>query len=161
VGIIFVYHIHIGHVIDGYVACYRTERTGHMTADIDRLLPLTPAVYHILLALVDGERHGYGIIKAVQAATDGKMRFGTGTLYRSLDYMLEVQLITEGVVRPDPAVNANAPRRHFRLTALGAQVFSAETERIGQLVRAGEAARARLGMPRPTLAFTARAGGEA
>ncbi len=132
-----------------------------MTPDIDRLLPLTPAVYHILLALVDGERHGYGIIKAVQAATDGKMRFGTGTLYRSLDYMLEAKLITEGVVRPDPDVNANAPRRHFRLTALGAQVFSAETERIGQLVRAGEAARERLGMPRPTLALMALGGGEA
>jgi len=106
------------------------------------LLPLTPAVYHILLALVDGERHGYGNIQAVQAATGGKMRFGTGTLYRSLDYMLDAGLIAESATQPDPAVNANAPRRHFRLTERGAQVFSAETERLGQLARAGEAGEA-------------------
>ncbi len=116
--------------------------------DSDALLPLTPAVYQIMLALVDGERHGYGIIKAVQAATGGRMRFGTGTLYRSLDYMFDAGLVAEGEIRVDPAVNANAPRRYFSLTPLGARVFAAETERIIQLARVGEAARTRLGEPR-------------
>jgi len=114
---------------------------------VDDLLPLTPAVYQIMLAPVDGERHGYGIIKAVRAATDGEMRFGTGTLYRSLDGMLDSKIVEEGDTPHDPAATANAPQRHFRLTNLGKAVFDAETERIVRLARAGEAARERLRRP--------------
>jgi DNA-binding PadR family transcriptional regulator len=102
--------------------------------DPQDLLPLTPAVFHILLALADGERHGYGIMKEVAALTDGKMRMGPGTLYGSIKRMLASGLIQESSTRPDPELD-DERRRYYRLTDLGRQVTSAEAQRLLHLVK--------------------------
>ncbi len=97
------------------------------------LLPLTPAVFHILLALAGGERHGYGIMQEVTRITDGLLHVGPGTLYRSIKHMLEARLIEEVDERPDPALD-DERRRYYRLTHFGRQVTKAEAERLAQLV---------------------------
>ena len=97
----------------------------------DALLPLTPAVFHILLALADGERHGYSIMQEIAAQTEGKLRIGPTTLYRSIKRMLEDGLISEVDERPDPALD-DERRRYYRLTAFGQQVAQAETRRLAQ-----------------------------
>src|SRR5689334_2103258 len=71
--------------------------------DPEAMLPLTPAVFHILLALADGERHGYSIMQEIAAHTGGHMRIGPTTLYRSIKHMLTDKLIAEVDERPDPA----------------------------------------------------------
>ncbi|WP_201363364.1 PadR family transcriptional regulator [Dictyobacter formicarum] len=96
-------------------------------------LPLTPAVFHILLALADGERHGYSIMQEIAAQTEGKLRIGPTTLYRSIKRMLEDGLIEETEERPDPALD-DERRRYYRLTALGLQVTQAEVQRLAQAV---------------------------
>ncbi len=101
--------------------------------DPESLLPLTPAVFHILLALVDGERHGYGIMQEVAHRTDGKARMGPGTLYGSIKRMLADGLIEESGERPDPALD-DERRRYYRLTNLGQRVVRAEAERLERLV---------------------------
>jgi DNA-binding PadR family transcriptional regulator len=106
--------------------------------DVDTLLPLTPAVFHILLALADGERHGYGIMKEVEAYTGGKLRLGPGTLYRSIKGMLAEGLIAESDERPDPALD-DERRRYYRLTEFGQRVARAELDRLTQLVAVGRA----------------------
>ena len=100
----------------------------------DELLPLTPAIFHILLALVDQERHGYGIMQEIAAITAGKMRIGPGTLYGSIKRMLATGLIAESVERPDPALD-DQRRRYYRLTDFGRRVASAEAQRLANLVR--------------------------
>jgi len=94
-------------------------------------LPLTHPIYHILLVLATGERHGYGLRRAIVASTEGRMRVGSGSLYRSLDVMLAAGLIgeTRGMVDDAPAL-----RRLFRLTDLGELIARAETERLVHLV---------------------------
>ena len=104
------------------------------------LLPLTPAVFHILLALADGERHGYGIMQEIVAATEGQMRIGPGTLYRSIKQMLAAGMIEESDERPDPALD-DERRRYYRLTGFGRQVAQAEAQRLARLVREAEARR--------------------
>ena len=101
--------------------------------DPEDLLPLTPAVFHVLLALVDAERHGYGIIKEVEARTDGKVRLGAGTLYGSIKRMLSEGMIAESDERPDPEAD-DERRRYYRLTDFGRRVVSAEARRLEQLV---------------------------
>jgi DNA-binding PadR family transcriptional regulator len=98
------------------------------------LLPLTPAVLHILLALVDGERHGYGIMQEVAARTGGTIRMGPGTLYGSIKRMMADGLIEESGERPDPAMD-DERRRYYRLTGFGRRVVRAEVERLEQVVR--------------------------
>jgi DNA-binding PadR family transcriptional regulator len=105
-----------------------------MDQDIEPLLPLTPAVFHILLALADQERHGYAIMQDVLAQTDGKLRFGPGTLYGSIKRMLAANLIEETDERPDPALD-DERRRYYRMTDFGRRVASAEAERLSHLVR--------------------------
>ncbi len=95
--------------------------------------PLTPAVYHILLALSDGEKHGYAIMKDVEAQTGGRLKMGPGTLYGSIKRMLAVNLIEEADERPDPALD-DERRRYYRLTGLGRNVVSMESERLAQAV---------------------------
>ena len=95
--------------------------------------PLTPAVYHILLALVDGEKHGYAIMKDVEAQTGGLFKMGPGTLYGSIKRMLAVKLIEEADERPDPELD-DERRRYYRLTGLGQHVVFAESERLAQAV---------------------------
>jgi DNA-binding PadR family transcriptional regulator len=101
--------------------------------DPQTLLPLTPAVFHILLALADGERHGYGIMQEI-AARDGAARMGPGTLYGSIKRMLVAGLIAESGERPDPALD-DERRRYYRLTDLGGRVAAAEAARLAGLVR--------------------------
>lgn len=97
-------------------------------------LPLTPAVFHILLALADEARHGYGIMQDVEYRTAGQVRLGPGTLYGSLQRMMADRLIEESDERPDPKVD-DQRRRYYRLTPLGRQVVEAEAARLQQLVK--------------------------
>jgi DNA-binding PadR family transcriptional regulator len=99
----------------------------------EKLLPLTPAVFHILLALADGDKHGYGIMREVAERTKGQMRMGPGTLYGSIKRMMLQQLIEEADERPDPELD-DERRRYYRLTNFGQRVAVAETKRVRQLV---------------------------
>ena len=107
--------------------------------EVRELLPLTPAVLHILLALAGEERHGYGIMREVEGRTGGETRLGPGTLYGSIKRMLADGLIEESAERPDPAMD-DQRRRYYRITDLGRRVAGAEAERLAGLV---ETARAR------------------
>ena len=104
-----------------------------MQSSLESLLPLTPAVFHILLALTDGERHGYGIMQEILAGTGGKFRIGPGTLYGSIKRMQADGLIEESEERSDPMLN-NERRRYYRLTPLGRRVAEAEARRLYQVV---------------------------
>src|SRR5438128_3587668 len=117
--------------------------------DPEALLPLTPAVFHVLLALADSERHGYGIMQEVAARTNGMMRMGPGTLYGSIKRMLAAGLIEESGERPDPALD-DERRRYYRLTQNGQAVLAGEAERLERLVRT---ARSRRATGRPAPAF--------
>ncbi len=101
--------------------------------DLETLLPLTPAVFHILLALADTERHGYGIMQEIALRTDGKVRMGPGTLYGSIKRMLAEGLIEELGERPDPELD-DERRHYYRLTSFGLHVAQAEAQRLAQLV---------------------------
>lgn len=112
-----------------------------MTAkDPQSLLPLTPAVLHILLALADGERHGYAIMQAVGRQTGGAVNMGPGTLYGSLRRMKEGGLVSESEEREDPERD-DVRRRYYELTELGGRVLSAEVRRLREVVDLPIAAR--------------------
>ncbi len=102
--------------------------------DPRRFLPLSPQQFHILLALTDGHRHGYAIIRDVADRTGGNMRLGTGTLYTALARLEALALLEESPRRPAPA-NDDERRRYYRLTDTGHAVLAAETERLETLVR--------------------------
>ena len=97
-------------------------------------LPLSPAVFHILLALVDGERHGYGIIQDVKQHTDGQMQLGPGTLYGAIKRLLKRGLIEEVGERSDPELNEER-RRYYRLTDFGQRVLRLEAGRLNEMVQ--------------------------
>ena len=105
------------------------------------LLPLTPAVFHILLALADEEKHGYAIMKEVEANSSGQMKMGPGTLYGSIKRMLELSLIEETDERPDPSLD-DQRRRYYKQTSFGAKVLKAELQRFADLVRVAQSKRA-------------------
>jgi DNA-binding PadR family transcriptional regulator len=105
-------------------------------------LPLTPAIAHILLALADGDRHGYAIMQEVERLTDGALRMGPGTLYGTIKRMLAAGLIEEADERPDPALD-DERRRYYRATRLGMAVLEAETARMSTLVSAARAKKVR------------------
>lgn len=105
--------------------------------DVQNLLPLTPAVFHILLALADGEKHGYGIMLEVATLTDNLIRMGPGTLYGTIKRMLEAGLIEETDERPDPALD-DERRRYYRITALGKRAAQAEAARLSRLLDAAK-----------------------
>jgi len=107
-------------------------------SDVDALLPLPPATFHILVALVDRERHGYAIIQDVEARTDGELRLSAGTLYRSIARMVEQGLIAE-VPRKGPLLLDDERRRYYRITPFGTTVARAEMRRLAQLVRLARA----------------------
>jgi DNA-binding PadR family transcriptional regulator len=100
----------------------------------DDFLPLTPAMFHILLALADRERHGYDIMREVDERTEGKVRLGPGTLYGSIKRMLGDGLVEELDERPDPELD-DERRRYYRLTNFGYRVAVAEAERLARLVK--------------------------
>jgi DNA-binding PadR family transcriptional regulator len=104
----------------------------------DSLLPLPPATFHILVAVADDDRHGYAIIQDVAARTGGELKLSAGTLYRSIQRMLEQGLIVEPRERPAPA-HDDERRRYYRITPFGAAVARAETRRLSQLVRMARA----------------------
>ena len=97
------------------------------------LLPLTPPVFHIMLALAGEERHGYGIMQDVARQTDGALRLGPGTLYGCLKRMLAAGLVEETEERPDPALD-DERRRYYRMTALGKRTVRAEAQRLAGAV---------------------------
>jgi DNA-binding PadR family transcriptional regulator len=99
----------------------------------DSLLPLQPATFHILIALADEDRHGYAIIQDVAARTGGEVRLSAGTLYRSIQRLLEQGLISEVRQRPAPELD-DERRRYYHLTAFGAAVARAEARRLARLV---------------------------
>lgn len=119
------------------------------TADPTEQLPLTPAVTHILLALADGEKHGYAIMREVEELTGGTIAMGPGTLYGSIKRMLGAGLVAETDERPDPELD-DQRRRYYKITGHGARVLSAETERLEALVKAADAKKVRRLQPRGT-----------
>lgn len=114
------------------------------------LIPLTPAVFYILLALSGDEKHGYEIMKHVKQDSQDQVKMGTGTLYGSLKRMLADGLIAEAGERPDPELD-DVRRRYYRLTARGRQALDAELRRYAQVVSL--AGQRRL-LPRPSLEAT-------
>jgi DNA-binding PadR family transcriptional regulator len=115
------------------MALSRDER-----AEIDALLPLPLATFHILLALSDGDRHGYAILQEVERRTRGELRLSAGTLYRSIQRMLEDGLIVERRERPAPEQD-DERRRYYRITPLGSAAARAEAARLSALVRMARA----------------------
>lgn len=104
-------------------------------------IPLSSPEFHILLALADGESHGYAIMQDVARRSGGSMRLGPGTLYGAIARMLEDGLIEESEERPDPELD-DARRRYYRLTHLGGTVLAMETQRLASLVRAARSSKA-------------------
>lgn len=100
--------------------------------------PLTPAVFHVLLSLADGEKHGYAIMQEVEERTGGGLVMGPGTLYGTLKRMLEAGMVEESGERPDPAMD-DQRRRYYRLTRRGHRAATQEAERREALVRAARA----------------------
>jgi DNA-binding PadR family transcriptional regulator len=100
--------------------------------------PLTPAVFHTLLSLVDGEKHGYGIMQEVAARTNNALVMGPGTLYGTLKRMLEAGLVEECDERPDLTMD-DQRRRYYRLTRLGRRAARTEAERLEALVQSARA----------------------
>lgn len=100
----------------------------------EQLLPLTPAVFHILVALAGGELHGYAIMQDVITTTDGQIRMGPGTLYGTIKRMLDTGLIEECGDRLDPSLG-DERRRYYKLTGFGGQVATAETQRLSKILR--------------------------
>ncbi|GCE08404.1 MULTISPECIES: PadR family transcriptional regulator [Dictyobacter] len=109
-----------------------TIKTNHR--EPEELLPLTPAVFHILLALSDKERHGYGIMQEVAWRTNNQMHMGPGTLYGSIKRMMKDGLLEESGSRPDPELD-DERRRYYRLTDFGQRVVRAEARRLANLVQ--------------------------
>jgi DNA-binding PadR family transcriptional regulator len=102
------------------------------------LIPLTPAVFHILLALAEGQRHGYAILKDVERQTDGAMRMGPGTLYGTLQRMMDQGLVEESA---GPARPVDERRRYYQLSKSGRVALKIEVERMETLVRTARARR--------------------
>jgi DNA-binding PadR family transcriptional regulator len=103
-------------------------------------LPLTPPVFHILLALADEERHGYGIMQDVARQTNDALQLGPGTLYGCLKRMLSARLVEESDERPDPALD-DQRRRYYRMTPLGRGALRAEAQRLADAVNAAKSRR--------------------
>jgi len=101
--------------------------------DASALLPLTPAVFHVLLSLADGEKHGYAMLKEVESRTEGTVLLSTGTLYGIVK-----RLLADGLIR-ESAAGSDDRRRAYRLTAFGRKVALAEAERLRDLVASAQA----------------------
>ena len=106
--------------------------------------PLPPAVFHLLLALRDGEQHGYALMQRVEELTDGAVRMGPGTLYGAIKRMLADGLIEEVDERPDPALD-DQRRRYYRISGAGERACAAEVQRMETLLRNASKNRPSLG----------------
>ena len=100
----------------------------------ESFLPLPAATFHILMAVAEEDRHGYAIIQDVAARTGGELKLSAGTLYRSIQRMLEQGLLIETEERPDPEFD-DERRRYYRITPFGAAVAKAEATRMSKLVK--------------------------
>jgi DNA-binding PadR family transcriptional regulator len=109
-----------------------------VTTEADALLPLPPATFHILVALADEDRHGYAIMQEVTARTAGELKLSAGTLYRSIQRMLEQGLIAELSVRPAPELD-DERRRYYRITPFGRTAARAEARRLAQMLKLARA----------------------
>jgi DNA-binding PadR family transcriptional regulator len=107
---------------------------GSMTDSPDSLLPLQPTTFHILLSLADEDRHGYAIILDVARRTNGEIKLSAGTLYRSIQRMLELGLIIETEDRPAPEMD-DERRRYYRIAPFGKAVAQAEAGRLRDLLK--------------------------
>jgi DNA-binding PadR family transcriptional regulator len=107
-------------------------------AEVDALLPLPAATFHILIALAREDRHGYAVIQDVEKRTGGDLRLSPGTLYRSIQRMLEQGLIRETRDRPAPELD-DERRRYYRITPFGEAVAGAEAQRMASLVKMARA----------------------
>ena len=107
-------------------------------SDPQSVLPLPVAVFHVLVALADEERHGYAIMRDVAERTGGQLRLSAGTLYGAIKRMIEDGLIEETAERPD-AEDRDERRRYYRVTAFGRRAATAEAERLSQLVSRAQA----------------------
>ncbi|MEO8031646.1 MAG: PadR family transcriptional regulator [Gemmatimonadota bacterium] len=105
----------------------------YSTDDVTALLPLPPATFHILLAVAHDDRHGYAIIQDIEHRTGGALRLSAGTLYRSIQRMLEQGLLSETTERPAPELD-DERRRYYRITPFGAAAARAEARRMAGLV---------------------------
>lgn len=110
-------------------------KTDTTAAAAESHLPLTPATFQILMALVDAERHGYAIMREVAERSEGTVRLGPGTLYGTLKRLLDLGLVAESGERADPETD-DERRRYYRITRLGIAAARAEAHRLEQLVRA-------------------------
>jgi DNA-binding PadR family transcriptional regulator len=126
------YYIH-----GGYTHDVKTEKDDPRPGP-DSLLPLAPAAFHILVALAEEDRHGYAIMEHVASRARGAVRLSAGTLYRTIQRMLEQGLIVETRERPAPE-DDDERRRYYRLTSLGAATARAEARRLEGLVRLARA----------------------
>ena len=109
-----------------------------MNNEVDDLLPLPPVTFHILVALAEEDRHGYAIMQDVAQRTDGGLKLGAGTLYRSIQRMLEQGLISEVNSRPAPEMD-DERRRYYRITPFGRTVARAEARRLAQMLKLARA----------------------
>jgi DNA-binding PadR family transcriptional regulator len=112
-----------------------------MASQLDHWLPLKPITFHVLLSLVDGERHGYGLVRDIEDRTGGRMRLEPANLYRSLKWMLDSGLIEEAERRAAGRGGSadDERRRYYRATRLGVRVAEAEAARLEALVREARA----------------------
>src|ERR1700743_2845961 len=112
---------------------------------IESFLPLSLPVFHMLLSLSEGERHGYALKREILQRTNRRINLGSGALYGAINKMLEQGFIVESDERPDPHLD-DERRRYYRITPLGRYVLRAETARLNALV---QLAHLRLGIPDP------------
>jgi DNA-binding PadR family transcriptional regulator len=106
-------------------------------SSVQQLLPLSPTMFHMLLSLSEGERHGYALKRELARRTGGKLNPGPGVLYGSINKMLELGLVEESDVRPEAHLD-DERRRYYRITPFGRRVAQAEAVRMRQLVRLAE-----------------------
>ena len=104
----------------------------------ETLLPLPTATFHILMSVADGERHGYAIIQDIEARTNGALRLSAGTLYRSIQRMLDQRLLAEVHERPAPE-DDDERRRYYRITSRGRRAAAEEIRTLATLVRQARA----------------------
>jgi DNA-binding PadR family transcriptional regulator len=116
-------------------------------ANPEELLPLTAAAFHVLLALADGERHGYAIMQEVAEHTGGRMKMGPGTVYGTIKRLLEAGLIEESDERPDPQMD-DERRRYYRLSGVGQRAVRAEAQRYAEVAAVARGKRL-IGKPAP------------
>jgi DNA-binding PadR family transcriptional regulator len=109
-----------------------------VNTDTDALLPLPTATFHILVALAGEDLHGYAIMQDVSARTGGSLKLSAGTLYRSVQRMLEQGLIIEIRARPAPEMD-DERRRYYRITPFGRSVATAEARRLAQMLKLARA----------------------